>query len=115
MPKPVAVAPKDAGDWAPKGFKAQYRRVAAVPATPEQLIDLLTLIGYTATPEHVAGWTLRARVEAEIFAVNVHLRASDNILRAHPKPSWFPNAWKGPLTGGLNAFNSPTPIKVAGM
>jgi hypothetical protein len=78
------------------GFGAWYTRVRKDPATPEVLSDWLGLVGYEAKAEDIARWPLERRVEAEVYAVNVHLRASDNAIRRCPKPEWFPEPWQGP-------------------
>jgi hypothetical protein len=81
-----------------------HARTAADPATPEVLRDLLALVGYEASVEAISGWSLERRVEAEVYAVNVHLRASDNEpLRAYPRPAWLPAPWLGPdaIEGGI--------------
>lgn len=83
----------------PVGFAATYRRVRRDPATPKELSDLLALVGYWVTAEAVEKWPMDKRVEAEVYAVNAHLRASDNILRRCPKPDWMPEPWQGPETG----------------
>jgi hypothetical protein len=84
---------------APRGFGAAYRRAAADPERPEVLSDLLALVGYSVSPETIAGWPEVKRCQAEVHAVNVHLRASDNILQAHPRPSWMPEPWQGSPEG----------------
>lgn len=61
----------------------------------ECVLTLLGLIGYTATTETISDWDLRKRVEAVVYARNVHLRASDNPLRAHPPLKWLPEPWRG--------------------
>lgn len=92
--------------WAPPGYKRNYRNLAKDPAAPGVLVDLLALVGYAATAEQISAWPLRARVEAEAYAVFVHVSASDNVARRHPKPTWFPEPWLGPPAGeGL--FASP--------
>lgn len=80
---------------APDGFLGAYRRAAREPAPPQRLSGLLALIGYAASPEIIERWSLQQRVEAEVHAINVHLRASDNVLRKHPRPSWMPEPWRG--------------------
>ena len=90
----------------PRGFGAAYRRVLKdhfkliAAGEPGKLIaeaiDLLALIGYEATIEQVADWDLRKRVEAVIYAVTEHARASDNPIQRHPRLSWLPEPWKGP-------------------
>jgi hypothetical protein len=78
-------------DWyIPNGFKSTYRRIAHDPAEVDVLVDLLELVGFAAQPEEIAMWPLRRRVEAEAYAVTEHLIASDNSLRRHPVPDWFP-------------------------
>ena len=80
---------------APEGFLGAYRRAAKEPASAGVLGDLLALIGYEAAPEVIERWSLQKRVEAEVHAVNVHLRAQDNVLRRHPRPSWMGEPWLG--------------------
>lgn len=93
----------------PRGFGAVYRRTlkdhfaqiaAGKPGTMiSEVVDLLALIGYSVTREQVASWNLRKRVEAVIYAATEHLRASDNPIQRHPRPSWLPEQpWQGPPT-----------------
>lgn len=85
---------------APSGFGRAYARVASDPAEPAVLSGLLALVGYDARPSVVAGWSLDRRVQAEVYATNVHLRASDNRgLRRHPHPDWLPPPWGGSSEG----------------
>jgi hypothetical protein len=97
---------------APLGFQGVYQRVARDPARPEVLSDLLALIGYDAAPEDIERWTTERRVEAEVHAVNVHLRAQENRLRAHPRPAWMPEPWQGQNVGE-GVFAGPAGSKVA--
>lgn len=93
----------------PRGFGVQYRDAARTQleelgkGKPGEVIgrirDLLVLIGYEAPISVVAEWDLRKRVEAEVYALNVHLRASDNPIQVHPKLAWLPEPWKGKLKG----------------
>jgi hypothetical protein len=106
----------------PRGFGAAYRRVLrdhfALIAAGEpgkllsEVIDLLALVGYHASVEQVAGWDLRRRVEAVVYAGTEHARASDNPVPRHPRPSWLPaRPWHGPDQGeGAFAGPSGTPI-----
>lgn len=91
----------------PRGFGATYRRVLKdhfqliADGKPGKLIgeviDLLGLVGYSATVEQVADWDLRKRVEAVVWAANEHLRASDNPIQRHPPLPWLPkDPWRGP-------------------
>lgn len=90
----------------PRGFGALYRRVARdhldliAKGRPGKLIgqvqDLLRLVGYEASSEVIAEWPLRKRIEAEIYAANVHARAGDNPVQRYPKPDWLPDPWQGP-------------------
>lgn len=80
----------------PPGFKGAYERAARSPIEPRVLSDLLALVGYHASVEVIDTWSSERRVEAEVYAVNVHGRASDNVLRRHPKPEWLPDPWLGP-------------------
>ena len=83
----------------PVGFASDYRRVRLDPASAKVLSDLLSLVGYEAPEAVVEEWPLDKRVEAEVYAVNAHLRASDNILRRCPRPEWLPEPWRGPERG----------------
>ncbi len=102
----------------PRGFGAVYRRVLrdhfALIAAGEpgkfisEVIDLLALVGYHTTVEQVAGWDLRRRVEAVVYAANAHARASDNPIQRYPRPSWLPERpWQGPDLG-KGAFAGPS-------
>lgn len=87
-------------ETAPPGFKGAYERAAREPAEPEVLSDLLALVGYDASPTVCGSWTLEQRVEAEVYACNVHLIASDNRgMRRHPRPAWMPEPWGGSSEG----------------
>ena len=98
----------------PRGFGAAYQRVlrdhsAGEPgALISEVIDLLALIGYQTSSAQVAGWDLRMRVEAVVFAATEHARASDNPVQRHPRPSWLPaRAWQGP-DHGEGVFSGPS-------
>lgn len=91
----------------PRGFGRAYLRTAkddlalARSGKPGEVIgtviDLLALVGYTATIAQVADWNLRRRVEAVVYAATEHARASDNPVQRHPRPSWLPDRpWQGP-------------------
>jgi hypothetical protein len=86
----------------PRGFGAEYRRRALMHAHGDVqheasvLSDLLLLVGYEASAETIAAWPLRKRVEAEVYAANVHARAGDNPVQRHPALSWLPEPWQGP-------------------
>lgn len=87
----------------PHGFGVQYREAARrqllelSEGKPGKVIgrirDLLGLIGYEVSISVVMTWDLRKRVEAEVYAFNVHLRAGDNPIPAHPKLPWLPAPW----------------------
>lgn len=96
---------------APRGFGAAYRRAAKEPAPAETLCSLLSLVGYETTAEAVELWSIVRRVQAEVYAINVHLRASDNALQRHPRPEWMPEPWQGPRLGE-GVFEAPggTPL-----
>lgn len=79
----------------PGGFGAAYRRVASDFAKPPVLRDILELVGWTATPATIARWPIFRRIEAEVYAACVHARAGDNPTPVPPRPSWFPEPWKG--------------------
>lgn len=108
--------------WVPRGFGRAYAQAAKDDlsldgaANPgeviEQIVSLLALIGYSATTQQVAGWDLRRRVEAVIYASVIHAHAGDNPVRRHPRPAWIPKQpWQGPQCGH-GAFAGPggTPI-----
>jgi hypothetical protein len=117
----------------PRGFGRAYARTAkddlalARAGKPGEVIstviDLLALVGYTATIEQVADWDLRKRVEAVVYAATEHARASDNPVQRHPRPSWLPDRpWQGPPADvsriradlrGVFAGPSGTPIEEA--
>src|SRR4029078_13178070 len=79
----------------PKGFAAAYRRARRDLASPEVLSGRLALIGYDVPPSVHEAWPLDKRVEADVYAVNVRLRASDTPLRRCPKPDWLPAPSRG--------------------
>lgn len=103
----------------PRGFGKEYLRIAKldqelpVRDAAEGLIELLGLVGYTATVAEVMQWPLFHRVQANVYAANIHMRASDNAVPRHPKPEWFPEPWAGPDTGPSEddegIFHSPPP------
>lgn len=97
----------------PRGFGSWYRAVAREQlkelgeGKPGNVVgriqDLLGLVGYEVPVAVVAAWDLRKRVEAEVYALNVHLRASDNPIQSHPKLTWLPEPWAG-------GDHAPTPL-----
>jgi hypothetical protein len=101
----------DGGEWkVPFGFGAAYVRELRTArdnrmSDANTLKEILGLIGYEVEARVVHGWSLRRRVEALVYAANVHARASDNPIPRHPKPEWLPEPWAGNLSG-----ESPTPI-----
>jgi hypothetical protein len=78
---------------APLGFRSKYKKCAKDMARPNILADILGLIGYDVTTKQVEKWPDAKRIQLEVYACNVHLRASDNILRKHQKPDWLPEPW----------------------
>jgi hypothetical protein len=125
VPKPPAITTKirvqDETWQVPRGFGIAYRRLAknivndGTDKRLTEVIDLLALVGYEATYAQVAGWNLRRRVEAVIFAGTEHARASDNPVPRHPRPDWLPERpWQGPPRGfGVFAGPGGTPIEEA--
>lgn len=106
----------------PFGFGREYTRALKSEArllakgSPGQVIELIRnqreLIGYTASIESISNWPHRKRIEASVYASNIHLRASDNIMRAHPKPEWLPEPWAGGRhRTNLLYMNSPTVLE----
>lgn len=107
VPKTTKIRVRNETWSVPRGFGKAYLRTAkddlamAGKGEPGEVIssviDLLALVGYSATPEQVADWDLRKRVEAVVYAATEHLRASDNPGPRHPRPSWLPERpWQGP-------------------
>lgn len=97
---------------APRGFGSAYRREAEEPTNPEQLSSLLSLVGYEATAETLSSWPEVKRIATAVYAINVHLRASDNALPCHPPLPWLGEPWQGPWIGeGVMAGPSGTPLK----
>lgn len=83
-------------DWdVPRGFGRNYLSVLKDPAGLDVLSDLLLLVGFKVDEKLINAWSLRRRVDAEVWAVNESLRASDNIVRRCPKPDFLPDPWKG--------------------
>jgi len=110
-------------EWrVPRGFGRSYLRAAkddlalVGAGKPGEVIgflqDLLALIGYSASIEQIAEWTLRRRVEAAVYAATVHARAGDNPVQRHPPLPWLPEPWKGPWSGE-GAFAGPSPTVIA--
>lgn len=93
----------------PRGFGAAYRAHARSLERPDVLRNLLELVGWTAKPAEIEKWPPYRRVEAAVYAWRVHLRAGDNPIPVPPRPSWFPEPWRGPSRDPvLNP--SPTPL-----
>lgn len=120
-------------NWSvPRGFGVAYREEAErqlklfwqhKPGKMiDAVIDMMALIGYGPTRKAVADWDLRRRVEAIVYATNVHLRAGDNIIRRHPELPWLRDVepWQGPpakrpphIRPDLwGAFAGPTPTPI---
>jgi len=106
-PKMTTIRAGDETWRVPRGFGVAYKReikhqldlIAA--GKPGEIIsvvsDLLALVGYEATREQIADWSLRKRVEAIVYAATEHMRASDNPGPRHPRPRWLPERpWQGP-------------------
>lgn len=93
------------------GFGALYRKLAAKPATPETVRAILSLVGFIASEDEIKAWPLFRRIEAEAYALCVHLRAGDNPTRVPVKPVWFPKAWQG-RAQGVGVGRGPTPTKL---
>lgn len=112
--EPAALRTSGAVEEPPPGFKGAYARAARDPAEPQVLSDLLSLVGYEASARAIASWPMERRIEAEVHAVNVHLRASDNVLRKHPRPAWMPEPWEG-VPEGESSVSPPggTPLDAA--
>lgn len=104
----------DGVDWSvPRGFGLEYRRHAALDLSGEPwvIVDLLALVGYAVTEQQVAGWSRRRRVEASVWAANVHARASDVPAQRHPDLPWLPRPWAGPWSNdGIMSGPSPTVV-----
>jgi hypothetical protein len=117
----VAIDVLDEVWMVPYGFGKEYRRLALEhiyhykTGKPERLFetvsDILGLVGYEASEEAIKRWGVRKRVEAQVHASNEHLRASDNPIRRHPRPSWMPDPWLGPERGE-GIFGAPGPTRL---
>jgi hypothetical protein len=59
---------------------------SARPISVNVLVDLLAMISLKVPPSVVANWGKETRYEVEKYCMDVHLRASDNIVRVPPKP-----------------------------
>jgi hypothetical protein len=94
---------------APFGFGAHYAAAWKDPAKPEVLRDILELVGWTASVEAIAAWPMLRRVEAEVYAARVHLRASDNPVRVPPRPKWMGEPWRGPRSLADGIVHAPEP------
>lgn len=104
----------------PRGFGKAYKRAALqdlaliAQGRPDVVIDatrdLLLLVGYDVRREDIAEWSLRKRIEAQVYAANVHLRASDNPLPAHLKPGWLQDPWLG-TNPDKRLFAGPAPTE----
>lgn len=53
----------------------------------ETLADMLALVDVLVPVEEIDGWTDLERVNAQVWAAAVHLRAGDNVVHVPPKPS----------------------------
>lgn len=97
--------------YVPRGFGRAYCEVANDPAPADVLSDILALVGYEAKEADIKAWDLRRRIEAQVYAANEHLRASDNPIQRHPRPEWLPEPWRG-TDRGDGAFAGPggTPL-----
>jgi hypothetical protein len=106
----------------PRGFGAQYRarakdedvdlRVGRPGKVIHAIATMLMLVGYEASTAAISDWPRRKRVEAFVYAMNEHLRASDNHIQAHPCPAWLPEPWRGPMKGD-GVFCGPSPTVLA--
>lgn len=56
----------------------------------EVVSDMLSLVGVAIDEMFVRPWTELERLLAYDWAIRVHLRASDNIVRIRPRPSFIP-------------------------
>lgn len=117
MKAPVRIKVMRGVTWlVPRGFGIWYRAVAREQlkelgeGKPGNVIgriqDLLGLVGYEVSVSVIADWDLRKRVEAEVYALNVHLRASDNAIQSHPKLTWLPEPWKGEPSEASSIWDS---------
>lgn len=65
------------------------------------------LVGYGVSEATVAAWPKGKRHEFETWAERTHLRASDNVVRVPPRPTWLPAPW-----GGEEDAWGPTPTNI---
>ncbi len=66
-----------------------YRWEQRARITSETLADILGLVDVLVTAAEIDGWTDLERVDAQVWATAVHLRASDNVLHVPPKPAFL--------------------------
>jgi hypothetical protein len=61
------------------------------------IVDILSLVSVTATPEQVDSWTEEQREAATDWAASTHLSASDNDVEVPPKPAFLdqPQSYAG--------------------
>ena len=76
----------------------------------DDLQYLLAVVGLAPRLETVTAWSQEQRLEAEKWAVAVHLRASDNVVHVPQRPAFLPAPWKGPYldTGDVFGGTQPT-------
>lgn len=103
----VQVVVSGEGWTVPFGFGAAYKRCAGAGLDAETTRDIFELVGYTASVETIASWTLFKRVEAEVYCSSVHMRASDNPTPVPPRPEWMGEPWKGKHSGGVGSEYDP--------
>lgn len=90
------------GTWnVPRGFGREYRLTAIIHGiepkpTLEQLIDTLHMLGYDVHHKVAKAWTLRQRVEADVWSINTFVRNAGHDVEEHARPEWLPEPWAGP-------------------
>jgi hypothetical protein len=108
----------------PRGFGRAYIQAARAHGDPArgsinphfvlELEESMLLVGYRVGDDAVKRWTMRERIEAVIWAQTEHLRASDNPIQRHPRPSWLPEPWAGENTTEDDLFGGLAPTIVRG-
>ena len=94
----------------PRGFGVTYRAILRERGTPTvaEVVDALGLICYQVLPCVVQNeWSSFKRLEAFVWAVTEHLRASDNAVRRHPIPAWAKSLreYRAAVTNGGEIFD----------
>jgi hypothetical protein len=73
-------------------FKTSVAKAMLDPIETTVLQDVLLMVNVDLPRELLCRWNVMERAIAEDWAVRLHLRASDNIIRVPPKPAFVTRA-----------------------